>query len=85
MTQQSKSFRDLFYGLSSDPLNDIQSLCRIRILTKCGISKGTLYNWLAGRHKVPVSAQSVIGDVMRNYYGADVQISFEIEGKEASV
>jgi hypothetical protein len=79
-----KSLRELYYQLSTDPQNDLQGICRARIMFKCGISQKTFYNWLSNRNRVPMAAQTVITEIMRNYYGPDVVVLFESPGKEVT-
>lgn len=54
------SFRQVYYGLSTDPRNNQQLKLRDAIMFKCGITKNTFYNWVNERHRVPVSAQTII-------------------------
>lgn len=84
MENTSKTFREIYYNLPSDPKNNLQKICRVRIMHKCDISQPTFYNWLNGSHRVPALAQQVITEIMRNYYGADVVVIFDQTGKEVT-
>jgi len=80
--QLTKTFRQLYYELPSARENHLQAICRERIMHKCEITKATFFNWVGEKHRIPGAAKQIICEVMRNYYGADVQVEFPKAGKE---
>ncbi len=80
--QPLKTFRQLYYELPSARENHLQLICRERIMKKCEITKATFFNWVGEKHRIPGAAKQIICEVMRNYYGVDIEVEFPKAGKE---